>query len=459
MSAGNDSFEVAIIGAGVVGLSVAYYLSKRYGCSRIVLIDPRDPMSLTSAQSGENYRNWWPHPVMTDFTNDSINLMEEIASATGNRIAMLRRGYTLITRDTNPTELIRDLYRGYGAKAGESIRIHEGAGAHSSYRPPLSAKWEDAPEGVDVLRHTSLIQNAFPTYAPDVSTVVHVRRAGSISGQQLGQFMLEYVRENRGQLIRGELREISKVAPLSLVVATEGGSKIITADKVVNAAGPFLRDVAAMTCETLNASCIYQQKIAFEDRERVVPRDLPFTIDLDGQKLPWTEEEREILTGDPITAGLTEFMQGGIHCRPDGGENGKWIKLGWAFNKKPTDPHGPEPIDGQFPDIVLRAASRLQPGLAKYVGKLPRGAHHYGGYYTATPENWPLIGPMQTPGVFVAGALSGFGTMAACITGSLCADWIAGKPVASYAQMLAPSRYQDPALMAELQSQQSRGHL
>ena len=41
-----------------------------------MLIDAGQPMGLTSAASGENYRNWWPHPVMTEFTDRSIALME-----------------------------------------------------------------------------------------------------------------------------------------------------------------------------------------------------------------------------------------------------------------------------------------------------------------------------------------------------------------------------------------------
>lgn len=454
----DTSTEVAVIGAGSVGIAVAYYLVRKHGCRNIVIIDPRDPMSLTSAQSGENYRNWWPHPVMTAFTNDSIALMEEIASETGNRINMTRRGYALITRRAQPDDLIEDLYRGYGADAERLIRFHNGAGAQT-YRPATSAAWENAPDGVDVLQDRALIRRTFPAYAEDVGTVLHVRRAGSISGQQLGQFMLEYIKAHGGRLLRGKVTAIETGAPLALRLATPEGAKTLSAEKVVNAAGPFLKDIGALVGEDIDVSCVYQQKIAFEDREGVVPRDLPFTIDLDGQTLSWTEEERQILAEDPATARLTQMMQGGIHCRPDGAEDGKWIKLGWAFNHTPSDPHGPEPIDAQFPDIVLRGASRLQPGLAAYIGKLPRGAHHYGGYYTMTEENWPLIGPMRTPGMFVAGALSGFGTMAACISGELCAGWIADRPKAPYAHMLAPSRYADPDTMAELKSQGSRGHL
>ena len=61
--------RIAVIGAGNVGLAVAYYLVTHHQATNVVIIDPRDPMSLTSAQSGENYRNWWPHPVMTAFTD------------------------------------------------------------------------------------------------------------------------------------------------------------------------------------------------------------------------------------------------------------------------------------------------------------------------------------------------------------------------------------------------------
>ncbi|WP_425964363.1 FAD-dependent oxidoreductase [Rhizobium nepotum] len=80
MSKTHRHYEVAVIGAGIVGISVAYYLAAKYGVARIALIDPRDPMSrLTSAQSGENYRNWWPDTVMKSFTDDSTELMERIA--------------------------------------------------------------------------------------------------------------------------------------------------------------------------------------------------------------------------------------------------------------------------------------------------------------------------------------------------------------------------------------------
>ena len=450
--------DVVVIGAGNIGIAVAYYLTGRQGVRDAVLVDPRDPMSLTSAQSGENYRNWWPHPVMTAFTDDSIGMLEEIAASTGNRINMTRRGYTLVTRRADPTDLIEDLYRGYGRNADRLIRVHDEAGA-ATYRPATSAAWDAAPSGVDVICEPILIRKTFTCYATDVRTVLHIRRAGSISGQQLGQIMLETIRGAGGRLLRGEVVAIEGVAPFILAIDTPEGRVSLRAVRLVNAAGPFLSHVAAMLGEDVAVSCVYQQKIAFEDRAGAIARTMPFTIDLDGQTLPWSDEERAILAEDQATARLTAPMPGGIHCRPDGPETGTRIKLGWAFNTKATDPQAPEPMDPQFPDIVLRAASRLHPALGSYVGRLPRGALHYGGYYTMTEENWPLIGPLRTRGAFVAGALSGFGTMSACATGSIAAAWVAGGDLPYYARALSPARHADAALMAELAAMKSRGVL
>jgi len=97
--------------------------------------------------------------------------------------------------------------------------------------------------------------------------------------------------------------------------------------------------------------------------------------------------------------------------------------------------------------------------LGPFRARLPRGAHHYGGYYTMTAENWPLIGPSRTAGSFVAGAMSGFGTMAACAAGSICAAWVADAEIPSYAPPLGLARYEDPAIMAELASLKTRGVL
>ena len=452
-----NDVEILVIGAGIAGLATAYYLAVEHKRSRLLIVDEGQPMTLTSAQSGENYRNWWPHPTMAAFTDHSIDLMENIARRTSNRFHMTRRGYLLVTREDKPDELLRQLYAGYGASASKQIRMHEGVSR--DYSPPLSADWQAAPDGVDVLLGRDLIQQYHPAFDKEVATALHIRRAGDVSGQQLGQYMLEAMRPLGVQFQQARVVGITKADRFAVDVIADGVRHTIKADIIVNAAGPFAAHIAAMHGEKLPILNVLQQKIAFVDRNGAVDRRMPFAIDLDGQTLAWSDDERETLAAAPELARLLEPMPGSIHCRPDGGDHGQWIKLGWAFNATPSDPVREPELNPHFPEIVLRAASRLQPALKQYLGALPRDRVHYGGFYPMTKENWPLIGAAKTPGVFLTAALSGYGTMSACAAGDLCASAVVGASVPSFAGTLSLARYGNKMLMDELESAESRGLL
>src|SRR5262249_31574702 len=149
-----------------------------------------------------------------------------------------------------------------------------------------------------------------------------IRRAGDISGQQMGQFMLERIRATGGRVVAGEVTSIARTGGFLLELRDANGTRRVHADVLVNAAGPYLADVGAMLGESLPVQTLWQQKIAFEDRESAIPRRTPFAIDLDGQTIAWSDDERAVLAESEATAWLTRPMQGGIHCRPDGGDGG-----------------------------------------------------------------------------------------------------------------------------------------
>ena len=107
----------------------------------------------------------------------------------------------------------------------------------------------------------------------------------------------------------------------------------------------------------------------------------------------------------------------------------------------------------------MRGAAAFIPALHAYVESPPTRYSHYGGYYTMTEENWPLVGPMQAGGAFMVAALSGFGSMSACAAGKLCAAWVCNGELPDYAVALSTHRYQDENLMAELRSATSKGLL
>jgi len=450
--------EIAVIGAGVAGIATAFYLCTEHDKRSIMLIDPRQPMSFTSAQSGENYRNWWPHRTMTAFTNHSIDLMERIAADTDNVLQMTRRGYAVATRKSDIDDLVEQLNSGYGEQGQDLIRFHNGVSSQS-YQPAVSADWQSAPDGVDVIQDGGRIRQAFPWLTDEIASVVHIRRAGDISSQQMGQYMLEQIRARGGRLKKAKLHAVQQDNGFRLEVVGPGGTEHIHAEQWVNAAGPFVKEVAAMIGVDLPVLNVLQQKIAFEDRAGAIPREVPFSIDLDDRVLDWTREERELLAADDEMAWLVEPLPGGVHCRPDGGARGSWVKLGWAYNQALTEPVWEPSVGGHFPEIVLRRAAALIPSLHTYNGSLPPKYSHYGGYYPMTDENWPLVGSMGVDGAYVVGALSGFGTMAACAAGQICASWIAGVTQPDYVSRLGMARYADADLMSELRTATNKGIL
>ncbi len=407
---------------------MAYYLSVEQNRKSVLLIDSRQPMSYTSAQSGDNYRNWWPHQTMTEFTNDSIDELERLARDSDNVFRMTRGGYVVATRRDDVANIVSAI-----------------------------------PGDIDVDVISDDIATRFPALSPAIKNVIHIRRGGDISGQQLGQYMLQEYRAIGGKRISGAVLGITRDARYRLDIELPEGAQTVRADIIVNAAGPFAGHIARMLDVDLPMTNVYQQKIAFEDHRHAIPRNMPFSTDLDEKRLDWSDEERDLLAGDSELQWLVDEFPGGTHCRPDGGANGQWVKLGWAYNKAVSEPQEDmvnEPaIDESFPEIVIRGAAQLIPSLVPYITEPPTRISHYGGYYTMTDENWPLIGPLDKNGAFVIGALSGFGTMAACAAGKLCAAHICGTQLPSYANSLSLERFSDASLMAELASSSNKGLL
>jgi glycine/D-amino acid oxidase-like deaminating enzyme len=356
---------------------------------------------------------------MTAFTNDSIDELDRLARDTDNVFRMTRGGYALATRRKDVSSFMDDI-------VGDI--------------------------DIDIISSRHVLRQDYAMLSDQINNVIHIRRGGDFSGQQLGQYMLEKIRDAGGSRITGDVVAIEKGAHYSIEVA--GSLQKITTDMIVNAAGPFAGKVAQMLGTKLPITNVYQQKIAFEDRLGAIPRDMPFSIDLDAKTLAWSQEERDLLLDDVSLAWLAKELPAGSHCRPEGGAHGQWVKLGWAYNESPSEPQvdlANEPaIDAQFPEIVIRGAAAFIPSLRPYIDAPPARYSHYGGYYTMTAENWPIIGPQDGDGAFVIAALSGFGSMSACAAGKLCADYVGGDVLPDYAANLSLSRYDDADLMAQL---------
>lgn len=448
-----EKADVVICGAGSAGVAAAYYLIQQ-GITDVLLVDNHPPLSQTSAKSGENYRNWWPTAVMVDFMNHSIDLMESLTEATNNAFNLEKRGYLYVTG--KPEVTLQDYLAHYRQFNVGDIRPHHHENGQTAYQPNPNG----ATVGADILSEGPLIRQHFPHLAESIQTAVHVRRAGSISAQQLGMYLLEQAKQGGARLLTGSVKAIERDGQgvKAVEVMTDAGAERIETRVFINAAGPFAPTIAALLGLELPVFSVLQQKIALQDGHGIIPRNAPFTIFMDEQPLDWGDDEAG-LRADPEFAWLLDPFPGGLHVKPEGGEDSTWVRLGWAINQAVDQPSWEPDITPEFPELVVRGAAQFIPELNRYIGNLPTPVVHYAGYYTKTEENLPLIGPMEVKGSYILGALSGFGTMASCAAGELIAAWVADNQLPDYGQALSLARYASPDIMQTMRLANQNGEL
>jgi len=448
--------SVVICGAGIAGIAAAYALTE-HGVTNVVLVEQGNPLSLTSDKSTEAYRNWWPGPdrAMTAFMNRSIDLIEGIARATGNRINLNRRGYAFATADAAKIPFLQTMAQSAETRGGGPARFHDTAS--SGYGPSPERGFDFPLTGADVITDASLIRRHFPCFAPETVAVAHARRAGWLSAQQLGMVMLEAARERGMKLLRGTVVGIDAGERVRAVhVEHEGERRSLEASHLVLAAGPMQKAMAQLIGIDLPLYAERHHKVSFADALNAVPRSAPMMIWLDEQCLPWSEEERAALSQDEDARWLLQPFPAGVHGRPDGAHATLVL---FNYHGEPVEPVFPLPEPPpHYAEIALRGMSTMVPALQAYAGK-PVRPYVDGGYYMRTRENRPLIGPVPVEGAYVSCGFSGFGVMASCAAGELIARHITGGALPDYAGAFLLSRYQDPEYRALLDAWGDGGQL
>jgi len=449
--------EVVICGAGISGIAAAYHLAVTQGVKNMCLIDERPPLTLTSDKSSEAYRNWWPDDVMVRLLNRSIDWLERWAHESGNRFLLNRRGYVYLTANPDGIDdFKRAAQSAQQAGAGE-VRVHVDRSAAARYAPIDSQRFEEQPTGADLLLDRSFIRDRFPYLNEDVVALLHARRCGWFSGQQLGMYLLEQARAHGVTLLQDRIDRVSvKGNRVEDIHLASGGS--ISTRSFINAAGPFVKEVAQLISVELPIVHELHVKIALKDYLGIVPRHAPLMIWTDPQFLPWTEDERADLDASEETRWLLHELPGGVHFRPEGGGDSNLLLMLWAYHVEPRTPIVPPPLDEFFPEVVLRGLAKMIPSLRAYFGKASIALYD-GGYYTKTPENRPLAGPLPVEGAYICGAVSGYGLMASAAVGELVAAHVTGSRLPDYATAFSFERYSDLAYRQWLANWQPAGQL
>jgi sarcosine oxidase, subunit beta len=446
--------DVVICGAGITGVAAAHFLS-RSGVKDILLVDEHPPLSLTSDRSTESYRNWWPDPEMLALLNRSIDLMESFANESGNIFRMNRRGYLYVTGDESKLADLQSASARISSLGAGPLRLH--TADHSFYQPALEEGFQNSPDGADLLIGDELVRKYFPYLTEKAVAALHVRRAGWLSAQQMGMFLLETAR------IRGVRFESARIRGVHVTGSRVNGVTLSSGERIdapvfINAAGPYFKNVGQLLGIDLPVHTELHLKVAINDSLAVLRRDAPLLIWTDTQGLPWEPDEREALAEDETTRWLTTPFPAGIHTRPTGSGESQALLILWDYQARPMEAVWPPPLDDQYPEIALRGLAAMLPRMKEYFSRMPRPQLD-GGYYTRTPENRPLIGPMCVEGAYMIGAVSGYGIMSACATGELLAAHVTGSALPSYAPAFVLERYDDPKYLEKLSEWGDNGQL
>ena len=462
MGSQHKSYDVVVCGAGIAGIACANALAEA-GVERIAIVDHGPPLGLTSDKSTECYRNWWPGPgeAMVALMNRSIDLMEEHARQSDNRFLLERQGYVFATARPDMVDVMR-------AQALEAESLGAGPlrtiSRAQDYQPADSQGFgrlgfDSSLEGADLLTDPALIREHFPYLSSETIAVLHARRCGALSAQQLGMYLLERARANGVELIPAKLVGIERSAGCvnGVLLQSDQAEQRLSTDAVVMATGPHLRSTLDMLGISLPVSVETHIKISVADRLGVIPRSAPLIIWTDPIELPWSQDERDALAQSEDTNYLLREFPAGAHGRPTGA--GNQVLMYWTYAcESREEPEFPLTWDPNLPEITFRGMAVMVPGLRAYFDAMPRPFVD-GGYYTKTPENRPLIGPLEVPGAYVCSAFSGFGIMAAMGSGELLAQHVVGKELPGYAAAFRPDRYADPAYQTLLETWDASGQL
>jgi sarcosine oxidase subunit beta len=359
--------DAVIIGGGIIGVATAFWLS-RAGMTTI-LVEMRDGLStLTTTASIESFRAQFTEPAMAALAKESIDVWENFAQVTGlegYEIDLHHGGYLFLTTEEEMVPVVKATVKGY----------HE-VGVHDS----------------EYLTNEEILKK-WPWLNPEVKAGAYRARDGWFSAHEVTQGFAR-ASKNAQFFVCTRATGIETDAKGICAVLTDRGR--INTRVVVNAAGPFAITVGRWLGLDLPIYQMRRQRVFVAPHPKI-PQDAPLIMDVDNESY-WRPE-----TGGAL--------------------------LGWHDpEEQKSDPMEDPQGDWDFPAFTLDMVSRLSPFWAKVVQDLKQeDISVYAGQYVHSPDDQPLIGPVNGVPGFYLNCAYWPGVMLSAAAGRWTCDLITGK--------------------------------
>ncbi len=193
-----QSADVVVIGAGIMGLSIAYNLARRHGITNVSVLDATYLCGGASGRNGGGVRAQWSDERNIRLMQESLGLFREFAREHRINTWFRQGGYLFLTRSDEQAQSLRD-----------SVALQRRCGLESEIVEPADVSRivpELSTEGVALASYNPDDAVVFPWpfvwgYAQGASELgVEVVPFNRVTGIELGAHGIERVVSERGTI-------------------------------------------------------------------------------------------------------------------------------------------------------------------------------------------------------------------------------------------------------------------
>lgn len=352
--------HIGVIGAGIIGISVAYHLADR-GMEVTVFDKGRPGMGSTGRANG-GIRAQFTSPINVALSQRSIEVWETFEDVFETDIAYRRPGYLFLARETTTARRFQ-----------ENVETQRAFDVPSRYLDPADA--------TDICPELSAEHFVGATYSPEdgfadphLALQGYLAQATDLGVDICGKTAVTDIVTDGDGVVRA--------------IETSHGTHAV--DFAINAAGPWATQVARFIGQTIPVSP-RRRALAVLEPEVAVPDSVPLTVDVDLDT--HFRPERD---GNVVAGGF--FDETDPEQDPD-----RWsesVSLDWAAT------------------LIERLST-----CADYFGEDTLYRRGWAGLYAVTPDHHPII-EEASPGFINVVGFSGHGFMHSPATGQVVADLV-----------------------------------